>query len=126
MGVEDIPESEGVIPLQDTDVVVTGVKDLEDRRIVQDLAEKGKVEAGQGIDQPCLFACLDLDEAELVPEAAEGIVLRIESDDPGRADRFFRLSQLRRRIDERPAVFHKITHSPTLISTKTAMTAKAA
>ncbi len=118
VGVEDVPEGEAVIPLQDADVVVAGVEDLEDRRVVQDLAQEGEVEAGQGIDKPGLFPGLDLDEAELVAEVAKGIVLRVEGDDPGRADRFFGLCQLRWRIDERPAVFHAITLSPKFMSDK--------
>jgi len=86
VGIEDIPEGKGVVPLQDPDVVVAGVEDLKDVRIDQDVAEKGEVKSGQWIDQPGPLPRLDLEEAELVPEVAEGVVLRIEGDDRRGAD----------------------------------------
>lgn len=86
VGVKDIQKGERKVPLQDPDVVVSGVKDLEDRRIAEDLSQKCEVEAGQRIDDPCFFTGLGLDKTKLVPKVAEGIVLRIQGDDPGRSD----------------------------------------
>ena len=112
VGVEDVPEGEGVVPLQDPDVVVAGVEDLEDVRIDQHVAEKGEIKAlRQRIDQPGPLPGLDLEEAELFPEVAEGIVFRIEGDDRGGADRLFGLRKLCRRVDERPGFFHDTPNS---------------
>ena len=82
-------------------------------RIDQDVAEKGEVQARrQRIDQPCPLFRLDLEEAELLPEVAEGVVLGIERDDRRGADRLFGLGEFCGRIDEGPAVFHRIILFP--------------
>jgi hypothetical protein len=82
VGVEDVPEGEVVIPLQDADVVVSGMKDLQNTRTAQNLPKESEIEmVRQRIDQPGLLSRLDLEKTELVPKKTEGVVFRVEGDD---------------------------------------------
>jgi len=87
VSVEHVGKLEPVIPVQDPDVVVAGVDDLDLVGIGENPAEKGQVHGRvKGVDEVDALLRPDLQQAELLPEIAERIVLRVDGDHRGALD----------------------------------------
>jgi hypothetical protein len=91
MGIKNIFEFKAIVSFQNSNIIVSGVHNLEYHRISEDFTQKGKTQAVEGIEEVRPSFCLYLNETENFPKIPEGIIFRINTDDRRGADIFFRL-----------------------------------
>ena len=98
--IEDRGEVEGVLALEERDVVLGGVQDLLDRGVREERPERGEVAEGERVDQADGPARVgDLEEADLLVIVVEAVGLGVDRERGGAFERAGEVAQLVGRAD---------------------------